>query len=466
MGTGEAEDLAGARVRPHEPGAHMERDAVSLASLHLDALCRTARAVFAVPVAAIALRGHDRGSLSLDPGLDPVDWAFATRLDDRPDFGRPPVWIADATAEADLAGMPVVSGTPGVRLLASVPFGPEDLGRLAIFDTTARPLPADGIRRLEDLGAIADQWVRLALEAREARDREAEFRLLAETTTDTLVRGDLEGVRLYVSPSVTELLGYAPSELVGVRAIEIVHPEDVPAFRGMMGRVRTGELKVGLCEMRQRHRDGTWVWMEAAVRLTHDRETGQPNGYVASARGIGRRKALEAKLERLASHDALTGLPNRMLFEQHLRTALSETASTGRHFSVLYMDLDHFKRVNDSLGHQTGDLVLVEAARRFRAVLRMEDVVARIGGDEFVALVAVGRSGAATLAGRLIAALARPIAHESGMVGIGLSVGISSAPDDGQTVERLLAVADQALYSAKAAGRGVFRFHETSAGSR
>lgn len=444
----------------------MERDAVSLANLHLDAVCRTARAVFAVPVAAIALRGHDRGSLSLDPALDPADWTFATRLEDRPDDGRPPVWIADATAQADLAALPWVSGVPGVRLLASVPFGPEDLGRLAIFDTVTRPASADALRRLEDLGAIADQWVRLALEARDARDREAEFRLLAETTTDTLVRGDLDGVRLYVSPSVTDLLGYAPADLVGLRAIDIVHPDDIPVFRTMMHKVHMGEMKVGLCEMRQRHRDGSWVWMEAAIRLTFDRETGQPNGYVASVRGIGRRKALEAKLERLASHDVLTGLPNRMLFEQHLRDALSEAASTGRNFAVLYMDLDHFKQVNDSLGHQTGDLVLVEAARRFRAVLRMEDVVARIGGDEFVALVAVARSGAATLAGRLIAALARPIQHGAGEIHVGLSVGIASAPEDGQTVERLLAAADQALYSAKAAGRGVFRFHETSAGRR
>nr|WP_284701495.1 diguanylate cyclase [Rhodoplanes tepidamans] len=351
---------------------------------------------------------------------------------------------------------------PALRFVAAVSLGPDGRDRLVLFDTRPRARSVEGLRRLDDLGAIARQQVSLSTAARDATDREAEFRLLAETSTDTIVRGDLDGNRIYVSPSVKTLLGYAPEELVGRRAVELTHPDDLPAFRCLMTDVRAGRLDVGVTEQRQRHRDGSWVWLEASLRLTFDRPTGAPNGYVASVRDIGRRKALEAQLAQLAMSDELTGLPNRNLFGKRLLEAVENTRRTGRCFALLYMDIDGFKQVNDNLGHAAGDALLREIATRFRAVLRSDDTVARLGGDEFAFILTVNRTMAADLTQRLIAVAEEPFRYGDADFMIGLSAGIACAPDDGLTPDSLLVRADRALYTAKAAGKGVYRYFDPS----
>ncbi|RAI44569.1 hypothetical protein CH341_08335 [Rhodoplanes roseus] len=439
------------------PGVGTGRDSTtSLSALHFQTFCRIARAVFDVPAAAVCIGSDPFGCIDLAASEDREAWAFATSAAGHLGIAGPMLWVEDTLDDAAWAGRSYVTGAPKLRFIASMPFGPAGIGRLSLFDTRARAASLDGFQRLEDLGTIAGQQVSLVKAARAAADREAEFRLLAETSTDTIVRGDLEGVRLYVSPSVKALLGYDPGDLVGRKAVELTHPDDLPAFWSLMNDVRAGRLDVAVSEQRQRHRDGSWVWMEASLRLTYDTETGQPNGYVASVRDIGRRKELEARLARLATSDELTGLPNRMLFAQRLLDAVDQTRRTGCCFAVLYMDIDGFKPVNDSLGHQAGDAVLREMATRVRSVLRTDDTVARLGGDEFAFILRVNRAGATDVAQRLIAVAERPFRYGDTDILVGLSIGIACAPDDGLHPDDLLTRADRALYRAKAAGKNTF----------
>ena len=177
---------------------------------------------------------------------------------------------------------------------------------------------------------------------------------------------------------------------------------------------------------------------------------------------LAARQKLEAQLTHMAHHDGLTGLPNRILFRQEMERELAR-ARGGEAVAVLCIDLDHFKRVNDTLGHAAGDALLQGAADRLRACVRETDIVARLGGDEFaiVQLQADQPRAATVLAERLIADLSRPFDIEGHQVVVGASVGIALAPSDGTEADQLMKSADMALYRAKADGRGVLRYFES-----
>ncbi|MBZ9935963.1 sensor domain-containing diguanylate cyclase [Mesorhizobium sp. BR1-1-16] len=437
------------QVGAPNPGGEADTDSFETDSSY-DALCRTARRLFGVRAAAIAFGSDGR------------------RIDVAEHVG------AGATS-AILSAMGIPSGAAAapealnsgnaddLALVASCSFSGG--GRLALFDAGRRSLDAEEMRRLQDLARLADRLWRLERRASAAALQEEHFRLLAETSTDTIIRGNLDGIRLYVSPAIRELLGYEPEELVGRRAIDIAHPDDVPTFGRLMGKVRAGDLDVGRIELRMRHKEGAWSWIEAHIRLTHDKQTGHPDGYVVSVRGIDGRKAIEARLEQLANRDELTGLPNRKLFRERLLAGLSQAGSGERRFALWWMDIDRFKDINDSLGHQAGDAVLREAALRFEAVARQGDVVARLGGDEFALIGAVGADDAeaGALAERLIETMRAPVTAGDQTIEVGLSIGIAFAPDCGLDPDELLAAADKALYEAKSAGRRTYRFCQTLA---
>lgn len=401
----------------YRPAGGME--AVELQDLRFDLLCGLACRMFGMAAAVIHIQGTSK------------------------------VWHA---------GLPVEGHSP----VASLPFGDGDAGRFFLFGPESGAFGADELRQFEQFAALAQEQLRLFKLAQEAMRRESDFRLLTEAATDTIVRGNLDGVRLYVSPSVTELLGYAPQELVGHKAIELTHPDDLPEFMALMQEIRSGRLRIGRTEQRQRHKNGSWVWLEASIRMTLDRRSGLPDGYVVSARGIGHRKQLEAQLKHLAEVDDLTGLPNRAAFSASLELALEQAHQGDAKVVLFYMDLDGFKQANDRFGHAAGDAVLRETAARLQASLRESDRVFRLGGDEFTVLSG-GQSDtdAIALAQRLIAEIARPYVVDTAHISIGLSVGIACGPEHGQQAARLLECADQALYCAKKAGKNTVRLYGT-----
>jgi diguanylate cyclase (GGDEF)-like protein len=184
-------------------------------------------------------------------------------------------------------------------------------------------------------------------------------------------------------------------------------------------------------------------------------------GFVATHEDVTERCAAEARIVYLARHDVLTGLANRELFRERMEQAVANSGR-GQEFAVLFLDLDRFKSVNDTFGHQVGDQLLRGVADRLLACVREVDTVARLGGDEFV-ILQVGLKmpdHAAILARRVLKVLRAPFFLAGQELIVGTSIGIAVAPDDGHSADTLIRKSDRALYVAKSAGRGTFHFHE------
>lgn len=222
-------------------------------------------------------------------------------------------------------------------------------------------------------------------------------------------------------------------------------------------------------QMTERGGLSTFRWPLADGRIVRIGYQNKPNGgFVASHEDITEAIRAEEQITHMAHHDALTGLPNRILFRDGLEQALADAERDGNQFAVLCLDLDHFKNVNDSLGHPVGDALLKTVAERLKACMRDTDRVARLGGDEF-AIVQVGITGpepVTALAQRTIEALGAPFELDSHQIMIGTSVGVALAPGDASDADQLLKCADMALYRAKADGRGACRFFEPEMDAR
>jgi diguanylate cyclase (GGDEF)-like protein/PAS domain S-box-containing protein len=305
--------------------------------------------------------------------------------------------------------------------------------------------------------AFSAERSRRAQELRLAEERarqEARFRALVQGSSDvTAVLGPSGEVR-YLSPAIHRVLGYLPENRLGGDGFENIHPEDLPAIRGAFSRLLEEPDAIILMELRVRHADGSWRWME----INFSNRLADPNveGIVLNVRDVSERKALEEQLRHQALHDPLTGLANRALFSRLLTRTLAAGARQQRPTTVLYIDLDDFKRINDTLGHEAGDQLLVQVAQRLRASVRVEDTPARLGGDELAVLAeGLSRREATDLALRLLADLEPPFRLAGQPVSVGASVGIAQSEPD-ETAEDLLRHADTAMYVAKTSGKGRF----------
>lgn len=296
------------------------------------------------------------------------------------------------------------------------------------------------------------------------RKSEAEYRLLAENAGDVVVRLDLDGTRRYISPSITHLLGYEPSELLGHRPLEIVHPDHLADFEGALADMREGRKVVTLLNQ-TRHKNGEYVWVEASFRLVNDSVTGAPGAIIAVMRDVSLRKAAEdelqaanAALQALATTDALTEIANRRSFDLALERECRRAKRARRSVAVIIVDVDRFKSYNDRYGHLAGDDCLRRVAVAMsKVVQRPGDLLARYGGEEFaVILPDTDRRGAALVANNMRCAIeALAIEHADSDYGhVTISAGIGSAVVDHDGMEDiLLHEADVALYQAKRGGR-------------
>jgi diguanylate cyclase (GGDEF)-like protein/PAS domain S-box-containing protein len=285
------------------------------------------------------------------------------------------------------------------------------------------------------------------------RVSEERWRALLVNSSDVItVLGD-DGRVLYMSPSIERLLGYTPEEINGMEVFAIVHPDDLERAGAILLELIDSEGPSDPIEMRVRDAGGAYRWIEAVATNLRDNPT--VGGIVVNVRDITERKRAEEALAHQALTDDLTGLASRTLLLERVAAALVESEQTGLLTAVLYLDVDHFKLVNDSLGHAVGDELLTVLAERLHRVLRDGDTAARLGGDEFV-LCCQGvetYEDAADIADRLAEELAEPIALGGQEMSTTVSVGITCACDASRTPEDLLRDADVAMYQAKERGR-------------
>lgn len=327
-------------------------------------------------------------------------------------------------------------------------------GEVVTIETVGAAIVAGGRPAIQIL-------IRDITEARRARraleEAEARWRSLLELAPDAVLLIENE-TYVYANRRAAELYGAAdPAELVGRSPFDFILEEFWPRIRERAARLLAHGERLPPIEIRIRRLDGTILDVETTGAVIED---GGRRVIQSVIRDISERKALEAELWRRAHHDPLTGLPNRLLFFDRLGQALHRCRREGRSGALLSLDLDGFKLVNDGHGHDAGDALLVEVARRLRAQVRRVDTVARLAGDEF-ALVLYPVEGAAAVEAvgrRILRALRDPIEHRGRRLQVAASLGATLFPHDGDRADALLKKADLALYRAKDRGPGSLVF--------
>jgi diguanylate cyclase (GGDEF)-like protein/PAS domain S-box-containing protein len=293
-------------------------------------------------------------------------------------------------------------------------------------------------------------------------EAEGRWKLALESTGDGVWDWDIPAGVERISRRCKEMYGYADDEMSD-------HPDDLdrlthPQDKAAMLRDRQNHLD-GLTptyqnEHRIRCRDGTWKWiLSRGMVISRDAE-GHPLRMIGTHTDITKRKNAEAQVWQQANFDALTGLPNRRMLRDRLEREFRKVDREGKQMAILFVDLDHFKEVNDTLGHDAGDQLLIKAAQRIRSCVRESDTVARMGGDEFTLVLSeLGADGQLDrILDAVLSAMSTLFQLGDEQVYISASIGITMYPGDGSDVEALFKNADQALYAAKGAGRNRFRF--------
>jgi diguanylate cyclase (GGDEF)-like protein/PAS domain S-box-containing protein len=309
----------------------------------------------------------------------------------------------------------------------------------------------------------------IARDISERRRQDAELRLAASVyhnTIEGIVITDPAGIILSVNPAFTEITGYSPEEAIGQtpRILKSDHHDE--AFYAELWKTiaETGQWQG---ELWNRRKNGEVFLEWQNINVVKD-ANGKPLRYVAVFNDVTELRRKDESLKHLAYHDALTGLANRMLLTDRLEHSLDVARRDIYRVAVLFLDLDRFKVVNDSLGHEKGDLLLQAVARRLEVCMRKSDTVARLGGDEFVIVLTDFDSSAeiAHMAERIIALLLEPIDLDGHEVHVSASLGIAVFPQDGADAASLMKNADIAMYQSKQAGRSTFRFFDTTMNTR
>ena len=339
------------------------------------------------------------------------------------------------------------------------PYEPEDL------INTVRNV----VRKLE----LERENVRMAQQIEQS---EQWHRLLVNTSPDVIYTLDALGRFTYLNDSIQRTLGFMPGELVGRDYTTIISHDQAETAQHHFNERRTGERATRNFELFLRRKDDL---LSSLTERTSDQRIvvelssmgmyrparmglgmGEFLGTYGVARDISARKQAEATITFQAYHDLLTGLPNRSLFKDRLGQAMVHAKRHGQTMATLFLDMDHFKVVNDTLGHLVGDGLLQALAQRLRDCLREGDTLSRIGGDEFMLLLPHIRSrdNAAYIAQKIISSLKQPFYVEGHELYAGMSIGIAIYPDDGDNIETLIKHADIAMYHAKDHGRNDYKF--------
>ncbi len=363
----------------------------------------------------------------------------ATALLDDTEIARVQAYHRDVYARGDTAGR------------MEVQYRAADGGHRWMSVAGKAQLADDGtvIGGIESLRDVQNE-----LDARNALvESEAQYRLLAENTSDVVIRWGVDARLEWVTPTVEAVLGWQPRDLIGRSITTLMHPEDLVRIGRFKEELLARGETDGSIEARYATAAGDWRWMAVRGHAILDAD-GLVIGGIEGLRDIEVEHAYREQLHFLAEHDSLSQLVNRGEFLSQMGTLLAHRPRSGTRIAFLFIDIDDFKAINDERGHEAGDAVITEFARRVGACVRSADVVARYGSDEFVvALTAVhGVQDAEVVAAKVHESLREPIVLNSHSIAVTVSIGVSLVEQNG-TLDDALRRADRALYAAKDAGR-------------
>jgi diguanylate cyclase (GGDEF)-like protein/PAS domain S-box-containing protein len=342
-------------------------------------------------------------------------------------------------------------------------------GNVRPYAFTGKPLRMGG--RTYMIGIGRDITLRKRAEQQMARAKER-LDLALTSSSLALWDWDLKANRVYFNESWSALLGDAPRESTfpGEEVYAWNHPEDRDVFVAAISNAVKGVSEEFDCEYRVPNAAGDWIWVHSRGKVTLRDEERRAVRLTGTSTNVTKRKAAEERAEYLATRDALTGLPNRVLLHDRLEQGIVNAARNKVGFAFMFIDLDRFKTINDSLGHQVGDELLKRVAARLTACVRASDTVARLGGDEFAVILEnlgdEGGEGAQSVAEKMIAAMGAPMLIDGQHLNTSCSIGISLFPDDGKDSAALMKNADVAMYFAKEKGRNNYQFFSAEMNAR
>ncbi|ATA24136.1 diguanylate cyclase [Brenneria goodwinii] len=422
----------------------------------LDKLITLASNIFNVPIVLVSLLESERQLLAAGLGVSftetPIEIAFCSHVIHREGI----LVIPDASKDPQFKDNPLVTGEPHLRFYAGMPLRTLSgyaIGALCIIDI--KPRLAFSVRdehNLQDLATL----VMDRLEARRLnlarKAGQAVFEKIARTSTDAVICVNKQGIITFWNPSAQKMLGYADGEIIG-RSVDTVIPDYLLMQFTRLATDKALLAKGVTLELNVRAKSGVLFLVELSIVMwtNHDGVS-----YGVILHDAKERRRNEERLFLLAHMDPLTGLANRALLSSNLEQALKKESVA----CIMLIDLDGFKNINDSLGHASGDDILVSVARKIQRKVRAGDLVARMGGDEFALLFpGMGdREVAATIAEQIVHEISQTMVTGDNPINISASVGIVFYPRHGLTVQELLTSADLALFQAKAEGRNCYRF--------
>lgn len=449
----------------------------------IDNITMLAAQLIGVPVALVDFVEADRIWAKSHFGTDVIDYpllpglcASAVMSDE-----AAPYVINDAKADARTAHHPLVQGEAGIRFYAGVPLRTYDnhnIGALCVIDFKPREVTPEQLDILQMLAAIVMEIIELSAKASRTSQieeienkfklTELQNQLILNSTAEGIHVINLDGVVIVENDAATNLLGWERGGLLGKFAHTTLHHHhadhseypvsDCPIYKTLGDGVRRHVAS----EVFWR-KDGSSFPVEYSTSPLNDLD-GNLCGTTVVFRDITNRKANEARIQHLAFYDALTNLPNRILFIDRLEQEIKKAQRHESRIVLMFIDLDRFKEINDTLGHDVGDKLLVEAAARLNGCVRTSDTVARLGGDEFtVVLNDISELGVEErIAQNITDALAKPFILNKETIYLSASTGVTIYPDDGLTTEKLLKNADQAMYAAKKMGRNCHQYFTKS----
>ncbi|MEM7219290.1 MAG: EAL domain-containing protein [Pseudomonadota bacterium] len=342
------------------------------------------------------------------------------------------------------------------------------------FDFVKKPYEAgELIATVENALRARDLEVRNANMSRQLFESEMLHRFIVNSSPDLVYMLDRNGCFMFLNDRVESLLGYEKDELLGRHYSEVVHEEHIEAAQHLMNERRTGSRAIHNAELRLKSKradrsgrpfqHGT-VWMELTAMGVYldpnDRTRAGFIGTYGTARDISQRKEAEQVINFQAYHDLLTHLPNRALMKDRLSLAITHAQRNKRKLAVMFLDLDRFKLVNDTLGHSMGDRLLKAVANRLQSCLRSGDTLARFGGDEFTLLLPEVRTrdDVVVIASKILDRLSSPFVIDGHELFVGASIGCAMYPEAGDSVEALIQSADIAMYHIKSRGKNGYQF--------
>jgi diguanylate cyclase (GGDEF)-like protein/PAS domain S-box-containing protein len=429
-----------------------------------DSMVNLAAYICKTPFAAISLVDENRQWFKATVGIQaketPRDIAFCAHTILQDEI----MVVPDAKLDERFFDNPLVSSVLNIRFYAGVPLTTDsgmNLGTLCVLDSVARELNTEQLAGIRLLANNIMAHLNLRLSHRAARLYAADMQLAAsifEAVNQAIIVTDADNKIVTVNPAFTAITGYTFEEAAGQTPRLLNSGRQPEAFyQDMWATIDATGRWSG--ELWSRRKNGTEYAEHLSINAVFNAD-GSKHMHVGIFSDITAKKQADELVWNQANFDHLTKLPNRRLFLDRMEQAVKLAHRLRQSAALLYVDLDHFKSVNDTLGHDAGDKLLIESAERMRNCVRDADTIGRMGGDEFTVVLTQiqNHEDAGNIAKNIIQALTQPFMIDGNTLNISASIGIAMYPDNGSNVNQLMRGADNALYIAKNAGRGTFRY--------